>query len=105
VDLHLLEEARKEPSEEDLCNLRIVKIMNFSWCRFEVQLVCFLLRTASSLHKLLLVSFHVALQNVPGIQQADLLLLQEALANGKIILRESDAAATQPFHSEAFLEA
>jgi hypothetical protein len=100
----LLDEVREEPPVDGLDNLMAVKIMNFSWRRFEVQLVCFLLRTASSLHKLLLVSSHVAPLNVPGIQQADLLLLQEALANGKIILRESDAGAIQPFHSEVFLE-
>jgi hypothetical protein len=100
----LLDEVREEPPVDGLDNLMTVKIMNFSWRRFEVQLVCFLLRTASSLHKLLLVSSHVAPLNVPGIQQADLLLLQEALANGKIILRESDAGAIQPFHSEVFLE-
>uniref|UniRef100_A0A0A9AD65 FBD domain-containing protein n=1 Tax=Arundo donax TaxID=35708 RepID=A0A0A9AD65_ARUDO len=82
----------------------MMKVMNFDWHRVKVQLVTFLLRNASSLQKLLLVSPNVYPHNVTGIQEADLLLVQEALANGKIILRESDAAATGPFHSEVFLE-
>ncbi|TVU08596.1 hypothetical protein EJB05_42005 [Eragrostis curvula] len=99
-----LDEVVEEPPEDGMDNLTIVKVMNFNWRRTEVQLVSFLLRKASSLHKLLLVSSNVAPLDIPGVQEADLLLLKEALANGKIMLSESDDAATQPYHSEIFFE-
>ena len=41
---------------------------------------------------------------MPGVQRADLLLIHEALTNGKIMLSESDDVATQPYHYEVFLE-
>ncbi|KAL6640887.1 hypothetical protein ACP70R_019068 [Stipagrostis hirtigluma subsp. patula] len=91
-----------EPPENGLDNLRTVKVMNFNWRRFEVQLVSFLLRKASSLHKLLLVSPSITLQHVPGVPEADFLVIEEALASCHIILSESDDAATEPFHSEVF---
>ncbi|KAL6603617.1 hypothetical protein ACP70R_043978 [Stipagrostis hirtigluma subsp. patula] len=99
-----LDEVGEESPEHGLDNLKMVKVMNFNWRRFEVQLVSFLFRKCSSVHKLLLVSPNVAPLYVPGIHEADVLLLQEALANGKIILSESDDPTTQPFHSEVFLE-
>ncbi|KAL6603625.1 hypothetical protein ACP70R_043986 [Stipagrostis hirtigluma subsp. patula] len=98
------DEVGEEPMEAGLDNLKIVKFMNFNWRRTEVQLVNFLLKKASSLHKLLLVSPNVAPQDMLGVQKADLLLLEEALANGKIMLSESDDAATQPYHSEVFIK-
>ncbi|KAL6610063.1 hypothetical protein ACP70R_040032 [Stipagrostis hirtigluma subsp. patula] len=101
-DLH--EELGVQPLENGLRNLRMAKVMNFNWRRFEVQLVTLLLRKASSLHKLLLVSPNVTPQHVPGVPDADLLLLKEALACGLIILSECDDAATQPFHSEVFIQ-
>lgn len=98
----------EEPLEVGLDNLKIVKVVNFNWRRTEVQLVNFLLRKATSLHKLLLVfvslSPSVALLDMPGVHEADQLLFKEALASGKIIVSESDAAATQPYHSEVFIE-
>ncbi|KAL6873731.1 hypothetical protein ACP4OV_013813 [Aristida adscensionis] len=101
----LLEGVGAAPPEKGLHNLRTVKVMNFNWHRFEVQLVSFLLRKASSLDKLLLVSPNVTPQHVPGVPEADLLLIEEALAGGHIVLSESDDAAIQPFHSEAFTKA
>ncbi|KAL6603622.1 hypothetical protein ACP70R_043983 [Stipagrostis hirtigluma subsp. patula] len=101
----LLEEVGVEPPEDGLHNLRVVKVMNFNWRRFEAQLVSFLLRKASSLHKLLLVSPNVTPLHVPGVQEADLLLIEEALANGRVILSDSDDAAIQSFHSEVFIMA
>ena len=47
-----IDEVREEPPEDDLDNLLMVKVMNFNWRRFEVQLVSYLSRKASSLHKL-----------------------------------------------------
>ncbi|TVU38266.1 hypothetical protein EJB05_11625 [Eragrostis curvula] len=99
-----LDEVGEEPTEVALDNLKIVKVMNFNWRHIEVQLVSFLLRKATSLHKLLLVSPNVSPLNAAGVQEADLLLLKEALDNGKIMLSESDDAATQPYHSEVFIE-
>ncbi|KAL6603224.1 hypothetical protein ACP70R_043585 [Stipagrostis hirtigluma subsp. patula] len=100
-----LDEAGEELLPEvGLHNLVMVKVMNFNWRRVEVRLVSFLLRKVSSLAKLLLVSPNSTPPNVPGIKETDHLLIQEAFANGKIILRESDDAATQPYHSEVFLE-
>ena len=89
-----------EPPPDVLENLKVVKIMNFSWNRFELQLVCFLLTKASSLRKLLLITPSLVPLHVPGIQKADLLFLAEAVANAKVILSVSDHAATQPFHSD-----
>jgi hypothetical protein len=97
---HSTDEVREEPPEDGLDNLVMVKVMNFNWRRTEVQLVSFLLRNASSLRKLLIVSPNVAPLDLPGVQEADLLLFKEALANGKIMLSESDDAATRPYHSE-----
>jgi len=53
---------------------------------------------ASSLHKLLIVSPHVTSLDLPDVQEANLLLIKEALATGKIMLSKSDDAATQPYH-------
>ncbi|TVT99531.1 hypothetical protein EJB05_55101, partial [Eragrostis curvula] len=99
-----LDEVGEEPLEINLDNLKIVKVMNFKWHRIEVQLVSFLLRKAPSLNKLLLVSPSVAPLDVAGVQDSDLLLLKEAQADGKIMLSESDDSATQPYHSEVFIE-
>ncbi|XP_062227720.1 putative F-box/FBD/LRR-repeat protein At5g56810 [Phragmites australis] len=100
----LLEEVEVEQPEDGLGNLRTVKVTNFNWRRIELQLVSFLLRKASSLRKLLLVSPNTTPMNVAGVPEADLLLLKESLANGHIVLSESDNAATQPFHSEVFVK-
>jgi hypothetical protein len=100
----LVEEVRVELPEDSLVNLRMVKVMNFNWHRFEVWLVCFLLRKATSLHKLLLVSPDVAPLHVPGVQVADLLLLNEALVSGRVIVSRSDYPTAQPFHSEVVIE-
>ncbi|KAL6873703.1 hypothetical protein ACP4OV_013785 [Aristida adscensionis] len=98
------DEVGAEPPENFLGNVKIVKVKYFHWHPVEVEFVSFLLRKASSLHKLLLVSSHKAAPlDVPGVQEADLLLLKDALTNGKMILSKSDDAATQPYHSEAFL--
>ncbi|RLN12399.1 hypothetical protein C2845_PM09G22010 [Panicum miliaceum] len=94
------DEVTEEPSGDGLDNLLMVKFMNFNWCRAEVQLVSFLLRKASSLRKLLIVSPHVTLLDLPDVQEANLLLVKEALATGKIMLSKSDDATTQPYHSE-----
>ena len=64
----------------------------------------FLLRKASFLQKLLLVFSKAAPLDMPGVHGADLLLIHEALTNGKIMLSESDDVATQPYHYEVFLE-
>ncbi|CAN6200728.1 unnamed protein product [Urochloa humidicola] len=100
----LVGEPQVLPPEDVLAKLRMVKVMNFNWRLFEVQLVSLLLRKATSLHKLLLVSPNVNPQYVPGVQEADLLLLKEALASGRIIVSKSDDPATQPFHSEVFIK-
>ncbi|CAL5040115.1 unnamed protein product [Urochloa decumbens] len=73
----LVEEAQVLPPEDVLANLRMVKVMNFNWRRFE---------------------------HVPDVQEADLFLLKEALACGRIIVSKSDDPATQPFHSEVFIK-
>jgi hypothetical protein len=96
-----IDQVWEEPPEDGLDNLVVVKVTNFNWCPTEVQLVSFLLRKASSLRKLLIVSCSVTPVDLPGAPEADLLLLKEALVNGKIMLTESDNAATQPYH-EAF---
>ncbi|CAN6193409.1 unnamed protein product [Urochloa humidicola] len=96
--------AQEEPPEDGLDNLMMVKVMNFNWCCAEVQLVSFLLKKARSLHKLLIVSPNVTPPDVPNMDEVDLLFLKEALASGKMMLSESDDAATQPYHSEVFIE-
>lgn len=98
------DEVRQEPPENGLDNLVMVKIMNFNWHHSEVQLVNFLLRKASSLHKLLIVSPNVTPLDLPGVQEEELLFFKEALADGKIMLSESDDVATQPYHSEVFIK-
>jgi hypothetical protein len=52
----------------------------------------------------LIVSTNVTPLDLLGVQEVDLLLLKEALANGKIMLSESDDAVIQPYHSEAFIK-
>jgi hypothetical protein len=97
-------EVGVEPPEDGLDNLRMVKVMNFNWRRFEVQLVSFLLRKASSLHKLQIVSPNVAPLNVPGVPEEELLVIKDALDSGRIMLSGSDDPATRPFHSEVFID-
>ncbi|KAL6873811.1 hypothetical protein ACP4OV_013893 [Aristida adscensionis] len=97
-------EVGEEPPEDCLDNVKIVKVMNFNWHRVEVELVSFLLRKASSLQKLLIVSSKAAPLDMPGVQRADLLLIYESLTNGKVILSESDDEATQPYHHQVVLE-
>ncbi|CAL5049773.1 unnamed protein product [Urochloa decumbens] len=86
--------------------LDLVRLPGFVYKSMESSLdvVPFLLRKAKSLQKLLIVSPNVTPPDVPGVQDEDLLFLKEALANGKIMLSESDDAATQPYHSEVFIE-
>ncbi|CAL5041237.1 unnamed protein product [Urochloa decumbens] len=67
----LVEDVRVVLPEDVLANLRMVKVMNFNWRRFEVQLVSLLLRKATSLHKMLLVSPNLAPLHVPGVREAD----------------------------------
>ena len=98
------DEVGEEPPEDCLDNVKIVKVVNFNWHHTEVELVSFLLRKASSLQKLLLVFSKAAQLDMPGVHGADLLLIHEALTNGKIMLSESDDVATQPYHYEVFLE-
>ncbi|EER90251.1 FBD-associated F-box protein At5g18780 isoform X1 [Sorghum bicolor] len=93
-----IDQVREEPPEDGLDNLVMIKVMNFNWCPTEVQLVSFLLRKASSLQKLLIVSRNVTPVDSPGASEADLSLLKEALVNGTIMFTESDNAATQPYH-------
>jgi len=100
----LAEEVSVELQWDGLVKLNMVKVMNFNWRRFEVELVSLLLRKATSLHKLLLVSPNVDPPRVPGVQEADLLLLKEALASGRIIVSESDDPAIQPIHPRVFIE-
>lgn len=100
----LVEEVSIELPGDSLVKLGMVKVINFNWKRFEVQLVSLLLRKATSLNKLLLVSPNVAPLHVPGVQEDALLLLKEALASGRIIVSESDDPAIQPFHPEVFIE-
>ncbi|KAL6641466.1 hypothetical protein ACP70R_019647 [Stipagrostis hirtigluma subsp. patula] len=92
----------EELPKDGLDRLKIVKVMNFSWRSIEIKLVSFLMSKASSLHKLLLVSPKVAPLDMPGIQEADHLLLREVLTSGKIMLSESDDVTIQPYHSEVF---
>ncbi|CAO2193115.1 unnamed protein product [Urochloa humidicola] len=99
-----IDEVREEPPEDGLDNLVMVKVMDFNWRRAEVRLVSFLLRKASSLHRLLIVSPNVTPPDLDAGLEADLLLLKEALANGKLMLSESDDAAVQPYHSEVFIK-
>ena len=96
-----IDEVREEPPQDGFDNLVMIKVMNFNWCSTEVQLLSFLLRKASSLQKLLIVSRSVTPVDLPSAPEADLLLLKEALVSGKIMLTKSDYAATQPYH-EAF---
>ncbi|WVZ78816.1 hypothetical protein U9M48_026466 [Paspalum notatum var. saurae] len=98
------EEVTEEPREDGLDNLAMVKVKNFNWRRTEVQLVSFLLRKTSCLRKLSIVSPNAIPLDVPGVQEADLLLIKEALASGKMVLSEMDDAATQPYHSEVFIK-
>jgi hypothetical protein len=97
-----VDEVREDPLQDDLENLVMVKVTNFNWCCIEVQLVSFLLRKASSLWKLLIVSPNVTPLDLPGVPEASVLLLKEALASGKIVFREFDDGATEPYHSEVF---
>jgi hypothetical protein len=88
--------APEEPPEDGLVKLAMVKVTNFNWCSAEVHLVNFLLRKAKSLQKLLIVSPKVIPPDVPGVQEAELLFLKEALANGKIMLSRFEDPATHP---------
>ncbi|KQK04446.1 putative FBD-associated F-box protein At1g61330 isoform X1 [Brachypodium distachyon] len=102
VDAH--NDVIEEPPEDVLENLKVVKVMNFSCHHIAVQLVLFLLRKAKSLHKLLLVApdtNQLNVSDIPDIQQADRLLLNGSLANGKLVL-ERCSTAPRPLHSEVF---
>ncbi|KAL6603623.1 hypothetical protein ACP70R_043984 [Stipagrostis hirtigluma subsp. patula] len=97
------DEVREKPPKDALGSLKIVKVMDFKWRSTEIKLVRFLFSKAISLHKLLLISPKVPL-GMSSVEDADFLLLKEALISGKVMLSESDAAATQPYHLEGFFE-
>ncbi|KAL6838419.1 hypothetical protein ACP4OV_031664 [Aristida adscensionis] len=101
----ICDEVQEEPPKDGLDSLKIVKVMNFSWrSRTQIKLVSFLMSKPRSLKKLLLVSPDVAPLDMLAVEDADVLLLKEALTSGKIMLSESDDDATQAYHSEVFLE-
>ena len=60
------------------------------------------MRKARSLQKLLIISPNVTPLDLPGVPEAGVLLLIEPLASGKIVFREFDDGATEPYHSEVF---
>lgn len=68
-----IDEVREEPPEDDLDNLLMVNVINFNWRRSEVQLVSFLLRKASSLRKMLIVSPNFTPPDLLPCVEADLL--------------------------------
>ncbi|CAN6215841.1 unnamed protein product [Urochloa humidicola] len=105
-----------EQSEEDvplygLNNLILAKLMKFKGHYFEMRLVSFLLRRATSLQKLLLVppvgveNYMEALGEEPldtsGFLET-ILDFEKASPDAQIVLSESDPAAIQPVHSEVF---
>ncbi|XBI04848.1 hypothetical protein VPH35_133083 [Triticum aestivum] len=97
-----LERLFVQPPPDVMENLEIVKIMNFSWNHFELQLFDFV-ENLYALHygtEGVLITPSLEPLHVPGIQKADLLFLAEAVANGKVSLSGSDDAATQSFHSD-----
>ena len=102
-----LDKVVGEPPEVGLEKLKMLKCVNFNWHRTnrtEVQLVRFLLRKASSLQKVLLVSRNIDMLEMYSLQEADRLLFAEVRENDKVILSTSDDGATQPYHSEVFIK-
>ena len=104
-----------EQSEEDvplygLNNLILVKLMKFKGHYFEMRLVSFLLRRATVLQKLLLVSPPVGMGNYMeafGEEPLDtscfletILNFEKASPDAQIVLGDSDTAAIQPVHSD-----
>ena len=100
-------EVVEEQPEVRLEKLKMVKCVNFNWHRphrTDVQLVSFLLRKATSLQEVLLVSSNINMLDMSSVQEADRLLLTEVRDNDKVILREFDDGATRPYHSEVFIK-
>ncbi|KQK18517.1 uncharacterized protein LOC104582199 [Brachypodium distachyon] len=95
----------EELPENVVENLKVVKITNSSSDPIAVLLVLFLLRKANSLSELLLVAPNGQLNvfDIPDIQQADRLLLDGALASGKLVLKLENTAP-YPLHSDVFAE-
>ncbi|KAL5222124.1 hypothetical protein ABZP36_026837 [Zizania latifolia] len=106
-----------EPSEEDLIGmpreepppevgldkLLLVKIRNFNWGRYELQLASFLLRKASSMRTLLLVAPRPVPLNELRIEQADIPLVEAALMSGQlVVVGFLDDPLYRPFHSKVF---
>lgn len=95
-----------------LNNLVFAKLMNFKGHYFEMRLVSFLLRRATSLQKLLLVPPPVGVGNYMeafGEKPLDasgfldtVLNFEKASPDAEIILSDSDPAAIQPMHSVVF---
>ncbi|PWZ16421.1 F-box/LRR-repeat protein [Zea mays] len=101
-----IDEVMEEPSQDGygFDNLVMVKVMNFNWRPTEVQLLGFLLRRASPLCELLIVSNNAMPLNLSGVPDEDLTLLLDGIDNGKITVRKSDDAEIQPCHSEDFIK-
>jgi hypothetical protein len=104
-----------EQSEEDvplygLNNLILVMLMKFKGHYFEMRLVSFLLRRATVLQKLILVSPPVGMGNYMeafGEEPLDtscfletILNFEKASPHAQIVLGDSDTAAIQPVHSD-----
>lgn len=101
-----IDEVMEEPSQDGygFDNLVMMKVMNFNWRPTEVQLLGFLLRRASPLCELLIVSNNAMPLNLSGVPDEDLTLLLDGIDNGKITVRKSDDAEIQPCHSEDFIK-
>ncbi|KAG8045500.1 hypothetical protein GUJ93_ZPchr0008g12334 [Zizania palustris] len=95
---------REEPPPEvGLDKLLLVKIRNFNWGRYELQLVSFLLRKASSMRTLLLVAPRLVPLNELRMEQADIPLVEAALMSGQLVVVEFlDDPLYRPFHSKIF---
>jgi hypothetical protein len=102
--------AEEEPPEGGLENLELVKMTNFKGHHNEMRLVDFLLRNASSLNKLFLVSPKE--EHPQGLQKihSDVLpnflkeeILEKASANTQIFFSEPGSSEVQPLHSEIFI--
>ncbi|KAF0917612.1 hypothetical protein E2562_020981 [Oryza meyeriana var. granulata] len=77
----------KEP-EVGLDKLEEAKIMNFNWQwhRYELQLVIFLLKKVRSTCRLLLVCPRILKFEELGLKEAELSVIQAALANGQLVV-------------------
>lgn len=103
-------ELPEDPPMVGFENLEMVKMTNFKWQRFEIELVHFLFRKASNLQKLILVAAARGMQpqrdqsGNPFLPGGKVLRIDRAPVNALTVFSDPDCSKIWAFHRYVFSE-